>query len=209
MPISINVTDAVTPRINELLKRTQRPRAMLAACAQELANSLKAHFLERNLRPNQNGWPSGNFWAKEGVQKTAVTSVTDRSATVTVASPAIAFRLRGGTIRPKRGRALALPATAAAAKAGSPRELDDNFLTFQPVRGKGKLIGILVTREHTKLVWGKKGVRKGKTVAGGQLWYYLVSSTDHEADPTVLPKQADLADAILRRAEIHLARAGA
>jgi hypothetical protein len=196
--------------LTALSAQIQRPQRLLKVLAYQLVVDLKSHFLMRNAEANKHGWPSKNFWKKEGVEganKTAISSLTDTEAVVSVASPAIAFKTHGGTILPKRGKYLAIPASAQAYAAGSPRELDENFLQFIPIRRGGKLGGILVTRAHTKLVYARSGnIKKGANVKAGTLWYYLVKSTDHQADPRALPPDSDINDSLYNTATEEVAR---
>lgn len=162
-------------------------RPILAAAAGAVADGVRRHFLARNAEPNRKGWPKRNFWTREGANHTAVGLVTDAAAVVQVSSAAIAHKLTGGTIRPGPGRrALAIPLTAEASAAGSPRlgVLDGLF------RPRGTRI--LATRG-----------------AGGRLvpQYALAAKVTQAADPRTLPPARDLQQAAVRAADAAVERA--
>ena len=120
--VAITVQGSGTAVVARLQDQLAHPRPLHEAAAAAVCNTVQRHFLGRNSEPNKHGWPSKNFWSKEGFQKTAVAEVSDAGATVGIASPAIAHKRTGGTVTPKRGKYLAIPITAAAYLAGN---LDD------------------------------------------------------------------------------------
>ena len=201
----IKTLDTITPELTSLAATLKRPRGLLDALGKELAVQLKTHFAWRNAKKNAKGWPSKNFWAHIG-NTVKVGEVTDESATVIIAHPNLAQKIYGGPITPKRAKSLAIPACAAAYKAGSPRELDENFLKFVPIKNRGNFVGILVTRAHTQVVWGDKGPKKGKRVKGGTLWYYLLKSVTTKPDDRALPYDKDIYDRLLARAYAYVDR---
>jgi hypothetical protein len=164
-------------------------RPLFAALGARLEYSLRRHFLSRNAQGNAKGWPTKNFWTREGANKTALTEITDNSATVSVASPAIAHKITGGTITPKRGRALAIPATARAYAAGSPRE------------GRwahGELFLVKPKGGHAFLA-----TRNGDAI---EAQYWLVGSVTQAPDPQALPDSAVTAAELRAEAIAHIDR---
>lgn len=125
-----------TPRLRAAAEVLGSPARIVAAGAGGVARLQRSHFQTRNSEGNAKGWPSSNFFTREGVRRTSVdrASITPTSAEVVVASRQMAFRARGGTVTPKRGRYLALPATAEAYRAGSPRERGAGELVFALAR---------------------------------------------------------------------------
>ena len=97
-------------------------RRTMAIAGKAIEVVTRKHFRTRNREPNKRGWPRQNFWEKEGARHTALTEIAETSAKVVVASPAIAHKARGGQVKARRGEALAIPLTARAYAAGSPRE---------------------------------------------------------------------------------------
>ena len=160
-------------------------RPLLAACGKRLEKSLRTHFLARDREGNKRGWPSRHFWNRTVRANTALATVTAEQATVAIAAPEFAQKLFGGTIRPKRGKALAIPLTAQAYAAGSPREGGIQGL-FRP-RGRR----FLAVRD-----------------AGGALrvQYLLVSQVTQAADPRALPPEQQMDDEIRAEADAWVAR---
>lgn len=181
-------------RIEQIYAMMQRPRALLGALASRGDRVFKAHFLRRNQEGNKYGWPRSNFWVNKVRKQTAITSVTDEEAEITVASPEFVHKIRGGKVAAKRGRYLAIPLTAAAKKAGSPREWDDPSALF-PVRSAETGAFFLAMK-----------------TAGGILPVYdLKRSVTHKADPRALPSEAEisreLTDEAVRTIDRELRRA--
>lgn len=159
-------------------------RPLMARLGKQTEVEIRKHFRLRNSGPNAHGWPKKNFWEREGAQNTALTAVTANSATVSIASAAIAHKITGGTIFPKRGAALAIPLTAEAYAAGSPREWDKPEKLFRP---KGRRF--LAIRD-----------------AGGALrvMYVLVRSVTQDADEKTLPDMNTLSQKLAASAHDYL-----
>lgn len=113
-----------------------RPRGLVSAATAGVSRVVKDHFTNRDREPNKMGWPNSGIFAREGARKTSVdpAAITDVQGEVVVASPIMAFKERGGTITPKRGRYLAIPATAEAYRGGSPRARDAAKTAFRFAR---------------------------------------------------------------------------
>jgi hypothetical protein len=159
-------------------------RGLYAALGGRLESVVRRHFIARNGEGNAKGWPSRQFWVKEGANKTALSEVTDHSATVSIASPAIAHKLEGGTISAKRKKYLAIPATPRAYALGSPGEGRWGAGELFLVRPKGK----------NPFLATKQG-------AGIEPQYWLVKSVTQAADPRTLPAEATLAAELRDEAE--------
>lgn len=179
MTITVRVTDGASPVLQRLTQALGRPRPITEAVAQSTVVELQNHFLARNREPNKRGWTKQNFWTKEGREKTAAADLQDSRATVAVASPAIAHKFTGGTIRPKRGKYLAIPLTAEAYKAGSPREGAMSNLVFAGgYRGGSAFLG-----------------RRDGQFGSLTRHYLLVRSVTHAPGPRTLPEPQVLATA--------------
>lgn len=182
--IRVTVQDNASATIRRVGEAIARPRAIVEAASQAVVVGLQKHFRARNSEGNKRGWPSKNFWVKEGFNKTGISSISDTEATVSVASPAIAFKQRGGTITAKRGKYLAIPLTAQAYAAGSPREANMPGLVF---------------------CGGRLGGNAFLGVPSGQFksivrHYLLTPKVTQAADPRALPDQATLESAAGRAA---------
>lgn len=177
---TITIDDRATPMLQRLGAQLGRPRPIIEAAAQATVVELQKHFLARNREPNKRGWPKQNFWTKEGRNKTAIAEQGDAHAVVSVASPAIAHRLRGGTITPKRGKYLAIPLTPEAYKAGSPREGGMSGLVFAGgYQGRTAFLG-----------------RREGQFGSLTRHYLLVRSVTHAPDPRTLPTPELLGQAV-------------
>jgi len=209
--VSEIVADTATPRVSELLASLRNPRPVLQVGAQAAKNRLQDHFRFLDEQPNAMGWPSLHFWRAQA-RGTAVAEVTQTAATLAVSDPAhpgaLAHRVTGGTVTPKRGRYLAIPASAAAYRAGSPREGGgpSNLAFVFSLHPQGGYRPSLAVQED---VWKSVGKpRKDGTLRQrlvhlvGEVWYWLVRSATHAADPDALPEPGRLAtaarDAMLR-----------
>lgn len=189
MLINIQITDQLSPEINRFHAAVVDRRALHAAVAGNLAKKLREHFGARERQGNKRGWPKRHFWAREGRQNTSVTAISADGAEVTVASAAIAFKAKGGAIRAKRARNLAIPLTARAYAAGSPREGGIKDLFFAKAGGRA-FLAIPIMR-------GKK-----KTISPQ---YLLTPSVTQAADPNALPKQSEIEAHIQNSANAWLA----
>lgn len=134
MSVAIDLA-AVAPLANTraMVRMLLRPRGLVGAATGGVRRVVRQHFVTRDKEPNKMGWPNSGFFAREGVSKTSFdrAAVTDTKGEVVVNSPAMAFRMRGGTITPKRGRYLAIPATAEAYRGGSPSSRDASKTAFE------------------------------------------------------------------------------
>lgn len=184
---TVLIQDAATPRLRAIAGQATRPRGLMAACGKRVEVEYRRHFQALDRRGNGRGWWRSHFWLRVR-SATSLTSVSDTGAAVTIASPELAFRVRGGTIRPKRGRFLALPTTSRAKEAGSPREGGISGLFF--IRRRGGRGAYLA-------------VRVGRAI---RVQYRLLPSVTIPAMPEALIPRARLAGAVEQEAERYLRR---
>ncbi len=173
--------------LNSLEALMGAPRPIMAAAGKGVEKQLRSWFLGRDKEGNKRGWTSKHFWNREVRSNTALGEVSDAAAAVVISSPAFAQKMFGGTIKPKRGKFLALPLTADAYQAGSPREggFDDLFCVKS---GKGNWF---------------LAVHEGKAL---RLKYRLVRSVTQAADPRALPPQEELEKTVVNAAESVIRR---
>ena len=187
--ISINQNTA-SPALAELLANLRNPRPVLEVGANAIKRTLQDWF--RSKPRNSKGWPSRGFWRSQS-RATAVQSVTDTEAVVSVSDPdhpgAIAHRLSpNNPVTPKRGKYLALPVIAEAYAAGSPREGGAGVplaLIIRRISGRVRAVGIGEDVRTSK--------RTGRQYAVGRMWYSLVTQVSHSPDSTAIPSQDTLA----------------
>jgi len=191
--ITINVTTNLSA-LSRCKSMLEHPAELVRTAAETLAVELRRHFAVRESEGNSMGWPSKHFWNREGKERTSVTEVTDTHGTVTVASPAVAHKLAGGTIRPGPGKkALAIPLTAAAYKAGSPRT--------------GVIPGMFIVKRKGAVGRAFLAVTVGKGKSAHiEPMYLLVPSVTQRADPRTLPAPAALESAVNAAVDAKVAR---
>ncbi|GAB4180108.1 MAG: hypothetical protein Fur0032_20970 [Terrimicrobiaceae bacterium] len=194
---TVQISDQATPELIRIRGLVQRPRSLMAAAGKRVERELRGHFLKKNRQGNRRGWVRSNFWSKVVRQATAFTGATDNSAEIGIASPEFVHKLRGGTIRPRRGRALAIPLTSRAKAAGSPREWDDSS-RLVPIKTRKGLF-LMVSQYKGKERGGIKGQR---LIAA----YKLVPKVTHKPDPTALPPDGALEGAVEDEAMKYLDR---
>lgn len=196
--ITIDLNDqAFTTQIQALAVQLRNPNALTKVLGQEAAKHLKGHFRKKDkAQPNHLSPRRRHFWREvaSGVQNPTVNS--DGSAVVvSISHPAIAQKIRGGTIRAKRTRMLAIPVSEQAyARVPSIFESETGLkLIFVRTGGRGGnpfSAAVLATRRGTGL----------------QVEYVLKASVTQKPDPTALPPKADLQAAIVKRATAYVAR---
>lgn len=165
-------------------------RPLMARLGRGLERDLRRHFLARDREGNRRGWPTRHFWAREVRAHTALTHIAAESATVAIASPPFAQKLYGGVIRPKRGRMLALPVTAEAYTAGSPKNwpASGRRYLFRPTGRR-----FLAVREAA----GGRGSLR--------VQYVLVPSVTQAPDARALPDIQAVSDRLTADAEAWIA----
>jgi hypothetical protein len=176
----------------------------MAAVGGEVNSHLREHFLTKNTKGNKRGWPRSNFWSKTVRAATSLGTVTDDSAEVVIASREFAQRLYGGTITARRRKFLAIPLTARAKAAGSPREgaWRGGTLTFIRTTGGRAL---LIEASHTRLT--RRGGRiVGGKESGGEAQYILLRRVRQNPDPTALPRIEQITAGIDKAATTYLQR---
>jgi hypothetical protein len=188
MQINIQIHDQLAPEVSRFHAAIVDRRPLHADLAGGVARMLREHFVARGREGNKRGWPSRKFWVREGRQNTSVTAISATGAEVTVASAAIAHKVAGGTIRAKRGRSLAIPLTAQAYAAGSPREGGIKDLFF--VRSKKGRAFLAIKAAGDKI----------------KPHYLLTPSVNQRADPRAVPPERDIDALIQTRADAWLAR---
>lgn len=173
----------------------------LPANAQQVAGRAalevtRRHLLRRNLtHPNRLGGKRTNYWQR--MAQSAALTFEGTAAVVTLTEPGAGLQVRGGTVKPRNRKALAVPVHADAhGKTAGER----NDLTPVYWRRGGKLQGGLVRNAHTRLVGGRNGkpLRRGRSITGGELMYVFKDSVTIKGDPSILPDAQALEQEVIR-----------
>lgn len=194
--MTITITDNATAQVQAIFANPATARRRMQAIGKRVEVDLRKHFDRKNSEGNKRGWVRSNFWSKTVKRGTSFTGATENEATVTIASREFVHKLRGGTIRAKAGRMLAIPLRSQAKAAGSPGEWStpgDGQLTF-------------IRTKKGAYLFRNRGFR-GRGIKGQRLeaWYKLVASVRHLADPSALPEEGVLSAAVADQAEKEIA----
>lgn len=199
--ISLSVSaGSLPPELQDLYNHTSA-KTLVRLAGKTVEKALRAHFLAH--KPNKKGWPSRGLWG-DIAERTAMGAVgggqTYASVEVSISHPAMNLKVHGGTVTPKRGRYLAIPATAQAYAAGSPRE------------GAAPSNMKVVTAYNSDAGHWMKALAQDDSDSDdlsrhGTIWYWLARKTKHAPDPEALPKETDLQTAIDETIRAHLERA--
>lgn len=160
--------------------------AAFARRATALAVGLGARRMREHFRKlNGSRSPNSNFYAREGAQKTLAEVDEDGGGgAVVVESYLIAHKLRGGTVRPVKARALAIPLTPWARRQGSP--------------GKG-IQGVFLAKTKSGNALLMRSTGDGKAEPA----WVLKKSVRHRPRPETIPPLSEFAeDAAVAAAEI-------
>lgn len=174
--ISVDIQDQVTPLI-ERLGAVGKSQALKKEVAQTGERLFQDHF--RRLESERHRTGGTNFYGRAALATTG--KATSDGATVSINQRGIAQRVFGGIIRPKEKKALAIPVhpDAYGKRAADPAWGD----TLQFIPGneeRGVSIGILV--------------RKQQADDFGTVMYVLRGFVKQDPDPTVLPRDEQVAE---------------
>lgn len=186
--IQIRIQDQATPDLQALhdrLKPANRRRLMVAA-GSALTRQLKEHFTQRNFDTDtkraRKGWPKQNFWTRRVAQKTRLGVVTASTATIQIASPEFAAKLKGANIRPGPGkRALAIPLRAIVYGKRAAAQPVPGLFVFRSPRSKK---AFLASTEGPD--------RPGRLT----VYYRLLRSVRVPADPKALPSDKSMQETV-------------
>ncbi|MFO1461257.1 MAG: hypothetical protein U1G08_17875 [Verrucomicrobiota bacterium] len=180
-------------RLPRLLAQLAEPTALLAILGREAGNRLRSHFRQKDrTEPNKLGGQRTHFWRQvtDSVQAPRIAG-NKQSVVVSITHPAIAQKVLGGVIRPKRVKFLTIPvAPEAYGRTARTFEAETGLKLFLLKVGTGKKSAVLAT------------ARGG----GIQVEYLLRSSVKQSPDPAALPDPETMSLALLKRADGYVAR---
>ncbi len=194
----VNVTGVLTKR-----------RELNEALAIRLRREMKEHFAIKNREPNKMNAPKSNFW-NQVADATDIGEVTDSGATVTVAEERFNIQLFGGTIFPKKAKALTIPLvveargeSVASYKLKTGKRLfgipGRNALFQKADRGGATESRVNFTRGRDRSFGVKLGARQPLRAI-----FALAKSATIRKDPTALPSGETLLKALQEEAEDFL-----
>jgi hypothetical protein len=201
--IQLRFRDRLPPDLNQMLSDLRSPEPMQAA-GQGVVALLREHFREaERTRPNRRGWPRQHFWA-QFARRVSLGPTTPARAIVQIQDPqgALRHKIDGGTITPKRGRALAIPLTAEAYKKGAQARIRDAFPEAFVMRTK-KGAWIVRAKFQTRGTGRRKKGIQGQRL---EFLFKLVPRVTHSADPRALPDESAIAAAAIGAVEGWFAR---
>ena len=183
---SYTIEDEVKPFLSGLSERLADGRGLMTALTTRLHDDLKDHFIERNREPNKRGWPKQNFWAQIAAA-TFPGEITDDRGEVVISDYRMRMRVEGGTIKPKEKKALTIPLRQeAAGKRASTLERDLGVKLFVP-GSKDNPKNVLAAMIDGRL----------------EVFYALVKSVEHPADPDALPPDETILSNLAEEAEAY------
>jgi hypothetical protein len=197
MDLSITVSGSAGPTLQRVTEGITHRRPLNARLGKRGEIELREHFRERNAEPNKQGFPSADFWNR--IRKaTALSAVDESGATVSISDPAIAQKIYGGTITPKEGKYLTIPAIAAA-YGKSPRSINnlEPFVRWINGAPRAFALGIPATT-------GISSGKKGESESQGTVFYWLVLSVTQKRDPRALPERSTFFAALIEEAGFHV-----
>jgi hypothetical protein len=220
--IAVNVTvtngrPAVVVRVEGIIRN---PRGFNRALAERWVRELTDHFIQKNATPNKLGGPRTDFW-KGVAADTAVTDVTEKGATITVANQPFRLHLFGGTIVPKKAKALTIPIVPEAHGLMA-RSYEQKFgrklftiggpgqvpLLFERTAGGDRSL-INVTNGRTRVRGSAVGEFRPKTIrlaarTAIRPVYRLAKRAKIERDPDALPPVEKVAESLTRAGTLFL-----
>ena len=192
----------------------ERRAALHRVLGERLTDELKDHFMARNKQPNKMNAPKTGFWA-DVAAATGVTSADASGAVVSVAEERFRIQLFGGTIVPKKAKALTIPLV---------KEARGMFVRdYERATGRKLFslpgVNILFERAGANADRSTFGDQRGRTRIKGRTKgigirartplravYALAKSATILRDPDAMPPTEKLAAALKEEAEDFIAR---
>jgi hypothetical protein len=200
--MALTVTVDASSALSELAEAGERMSSpgCVRSAAMGVARLVRGHFRAReNDHQKFSGGSPTHFWAQ------AARSVSlqggDRAVMVTISKQGVRLRWAGGDVV-ARDKLLTLPATG---EAYGKRAGEFHDLEYAVIKG----VPCLRQAAQTLVAWGRKrkdgsrGVKSGGGI-GGKVFFWLVETTHHAEDPSVLPDEQEMLDAAVAGAGNYL-----
>lgn len=200
--ISLGASGQAAQVLRGVIRQVGDPAKVLLPVGRRVANDVRRHMRKRKRDPksiaSRNNFPRRGYWNRvaKSVQAPKLRGAT--TAVVSITDPTFGIKLRGGVIRPKRAKALAIP-IAPETGGRFPRvfERETGHQLFVP-----KAITPRGRRTSRFLAYVEE--RAGKTRL--RVAYVLAQQVTVPKDPLALPPQDELDAAIIDQANQQLAR---
>jgi hypothetical protein len=166
----------ITAQIGALARKVQNPGEGFMIAGRAVQNDLKKHFRGKNQKPNKRGWKKSGFWSQ--IRDSTQLLRLGEGSVVQVNDPRFNQKLHGGTITPKRGKALAIPMEQEFYGV-NPSTFQDRFFYVgrRKKTARGEMVGLLAEQLSDKSI---------------RVAYILMKSVDQDADEDALPPMRDL-----------------
>lgn len=187
--LKITVDDASARRVfTTTLRRVQKPSRLMKLASGEVARIFRENFRQLDKSRSRYGHA---FYIREGSDVTTSEVSSDgNSAAVVVASVAMAHKLRGGTVRPKNAKFLAIPVSGWAKS---------------QKRNPGSIPGL----DLFVLKSGRRALARENASGGFDgIDYILVRSVTHRPHPEVIPQAEDVNRAVINACRWYERRIG-
>jgi hypothetical protein len=182
-------SNTATPELQSM-RVAITPHRMAAELGPRATRLVQRNFLKKERAGNAKGWPSQHFYARAA----EATNWQEGFGFVLISVNQIGIRLRlqGGVVKPVNAGALTIPAVPEAYGKRA-REFNNLRFGFALNPETGKMMPALVEAEATHIKIGKqkkdgsRTIKRGEEATGKKAIYWLLASTSHDPDPTVMP----------------------
>jgi hypothetical protein len=200
LAMNIRIQDSATPATAKLQGALDSREKMNAAIGTEVKKQVQTHLLGRGR--NKKGWPTTNFYPRAA--KSTTSSYNATSATVSINQIGVRQRYYGGTIRPVKAKALAIPISPVS-YGHVPSDFPGLFLLKTP-KGAYLVQAGQELSEAGNIVGRKRagGNAKRRRRAELNFLFALKGSVYQEPDASVLPTEADITKTALREIQRHV-----
>jgi len=189
-------SDEITPSLHELREEMGVAR-LLNAIGPTAAQLTREHL--RSKPGNKRGWPSTRFWTRAA--RATSHARTTNSVVISINQIGVRQRYHGGPILPVKAKALTIPISSKS-YGRKVKDFPDAFLLKTK---KGAYIvrrGEQISEKTGRIKRGAGKGRPAKRVSAFLEFLFKLSfGVNQEADPTVLPAEAELHAAVETRVQ--------
>lgn len=195
--MSVEITVTVPPaqaKALELLAGGEAAfrRALTLSAAKGMVQLIQDHLVDYDqAHPNKHSWPRSNF-VRSLLDDVEVNEASvDADGATIAAAPELLHKVDGGSVSPRRGKYLAIPARGAAYSAGSPGEGRTPPLTVLMSNKGGirRAVALALVDGGPKVAYARAGL-------DADIWYWLTAGpVTHAGDPDLLPAESELQEA--------------